>query len=270
MQPSWQLEDGTRVELRSVANRESLSLFAPRQWYARVNGAAVPTDTRALRGSSTENRFKLSDGREAIARVLSLQGARICDLSVGDRTILYPGELPFRCPSCRTPVEPQTQTCISCKGEQPGYDARVFELQRRSIASSLLHSNLLCVVLGALQIVSSQPVRVLGSLQAADLATPHVLSGPFTPSPDRTLSWLAAYMLCIFGCAWLALEAPVLAALLNLLAFGFMLASHALTPDGSWVSILLAGGVMLWAFGTAERAIEMSQRAKKRQLASKA
>ncbi|HET6332554.1 MAG TPA: hypothetical protein VFG30_05045 [Polyangiales bacterium] len=267
MQPSWLLADGTRVELRSVANRADLGLFAPKHWSARVNGAAVPTDTRILRGSSSENLFKLPDGREAIARVLSLQGARICDLSIGDQTILYPGKLPFTCPGCRNPTEPHERTCAACKAEQPSYDARLGQLQRRSVASSLLHLNLTCIALGVSEIVSTHPVPAFASLHAADVATQH-LSGVHARDLQQALSWLAAYMLSVFGCAWLALDSPVLAALLNVLAFACMLTS-VLTPDGSWFALGLAGVLMYSTFATAERAIDISHRARQRQLATK-
>lgn len=269
MHPSWFLADGTRVDLHSIANQQDLSLFAPKQWTARVNGASVPTDTRTVRGSSTENFFKLPDGREAIARVLSVQGTRITDLTVGDQIILDPGKWPFTCPSCRKAVEPHERNCAACKVEQPSYDARVFELQRRSVASSLLRSNLICVALGLSQILSSHAVPALASLRAADL-TQYAASATGGGGLHYVLGRLAAYMLCIFGCAWLALFSPALAASLNMLAFACMVAGRALAPDGSWLAIGLAGVLMLATFSTTERALEISYRARQRAATSKA
>jgi hypothetical protein len=260
MQPSWVLGDGTRIDLKTIANRDDLSVFANKHWSARVNGTTVPTDTKTLRGTSTENLFTLPDGRDAIARVVMSHGARICDLSIGDQIILYPGDKPFTCPSCRNTVEPQLQTCPLCQTEQPTYEARVLQMQRKGLATSILHLNVVCVLLGIAQMLAFHPEPAFASLVITGAGTPHAGSQYLL---QHALTGLATYMLCIFGCALLALRAPALAAVLNLVAFLYMLSSHALTPEGSWFAMALAGFLLFSSLATAERGFELARASKK-------
>jgi hypothetical protein len=66
-------------------------------------------------------------------------------------------------------------------------------------------------------------------------------------------------MMCIFGCALLALRAPGLAALLNLVALLYVLANHLLTLEGSWFAMALAGVLLVSSLATAERAFAIAR-----------
>lgn len=268
MQPSWVLGDGTRIDLRVVAQRDDLSLFATKKWSASVNGTAVPTDTKTLRGTSSENLFQLPDGRDAIARVLMIRGTRICDLSIGDQTILYPGVQPFTCPACHNAVEPHVRTCPFCKTEQPSYETRVLAMHRKGIAMSILHLNAVCILLGVTQILSFNPEPAFASLSVAGAGAPHTsllaqtVRESSQPILQHTLTGLATYMLCIFGFALLALRAPVIAAVLNLVAFLYMLSNHVLIPESSWFAMALSGFLLFSSLAAAERAFEISRAAR--------
>jgi hypothetical protein len=264
MQPSWVLEDGTRIDLTVVASRAELSLFAHHDWSAHVNGTAVPTDTRRIRGASTENVFELPDGREAVASVLMLRGACVCELAIGDERILYPGKRPFVCPACSNPVEPHLSACILCKAEQPSRAARIREMQFQALAISLLHLNLVCIALGVTQIIAADSTSAFLSLRSAEAATTLPIVQAFQTASEsaselrHVLGGTATYMSCVFGCALLALRAPATAGVLNLLTLAFMFANRLLTFEFSWLGLAIGAGLTFASVLIAERGIELA------------
>lgn len=262
-QPSWVLGDGTRIDLASMVNPYDSSLFAPREWAARVNGTPVPTATTRLGRAWSASTFPLPDGRLATARVQQRQGVRIFDLSVGDQTLVWPGGRPFSCPQCTNQVEPQDRTCPACKAEQPSYHDRVLQLQRRGISNALLRLNLGCILLGLGQLLAFRPEPAFAALYAADPSMRDLLA---VAHPDAglqaSLGYLAAYMLCVFAFAWIALYAPVIASLINVLAFGVLLGSRVLIPSGSWVAVGIATVLLASTLVTAWRAIGIARRAR--------
>jgi hypothetical protein len=218
LRAAWVLPDGTRVAVQPVTNRE---------WSVRVNDVEVPSSAHGSGLANFDVRFRLPSGDSAIARLRHPSGLSVWELRAGERTLLYLGRRPFKCPSCRARVEAFATECAACGAEQPSNDARVAVLMRDSVVRSIALTNLFFVMAGIWRIT---PYRegaggALASLRRAQIEAR--FPGQFDTSTtagfdagalallQTELTWIATLMSLVFCFAALAYRAPVAAASLK-------------------------------------------------------